>query len=143
MPKPILSDSLFNASDVAEAIVNNVDLGVINTNLALTDISSHFTTQSGWNSYTNHMIHFNGFVFFASYLVHTVGTPSSGEVFMTIDESSYRPASEYRFPATGYEGDNASRVSIQTNGDIKIDDPVNVSSTTYFINLNGWWHTTH
>ena len=46
MPKPVLSDSLFNADDVATAILDEANLQVTNQNLGVTDITSSFVINS-------------------------------------------------------------------------------------------------
>jgi hypothetical protein len=139
MPKPVLSDSLFNADDVATAVLSEANLQIANSNLGVTDISSSFTLNtSTWGHNSEHMYLFNGFVFLSSYLTSS-STPSSNTVIYSISNSDYRPIERYRFPATGYQADSGSSVEIRTDGDIVIKDPTNTGDTTYFVVINGWY----
>lgn len=140
MPKPVLSDSLFNADDVATAVLAEANLQVANSNLGVSDISSHFTLQSGWQTNAENFLFFNGFVFWCGYYYHGGGTPSDPETFITIDTSDYIPASTYVFPTSSYQGDTGSRVLVNTAGDISIQNPTNLSNSTYYIAVNGFWN---
>tara|TARA_R100000278_G_scaffold4613_1_gene7698 strand:+ start:353 stop:781 length:429 start_codon:yes stop_codon:yes gene_type:complete len=139
MPKPVLSDSLFNADDVATAILSEANLQVANSNLGVTDISSSFVLNSNTWSQTNpHMYYFNGFVFVSAYL-STSSTPATNTVIWNISDPSYRPISTYSFPATGYQGDVPSQIEFRISGEVVVKDPVNVSSSTYYNTINGWY----
>ena len=140
MPKPVLSDSLFNADDVATAVLSEANLQVANSSLGVTDISSHFTVQSGFTAQTEHFLFFNGFVFWSGYYIHTGGAPSNPETLITIDNSVYRPQSEWRLPSVGYQADTVSRVVINTNGDIVIWDPIDAGISTFYLVINGYWN---
>lgn len=139
MPKPVLSDSLFNADDVATAVLSEANLQIANSNLGVTDISSHFTLQSGWNAPNEHFLFFNGFVFWSGYYYHS-GTPTDGEVFLTIDNADYRPGTQWRMPSVGNEADTGSQIRINTNGDILIYNPVNTGHTNFHIVTSYFWN---
>jgi len=140
MPKPVLSDSLFNADDVATAVLAEANLQVANSNLGVTDIGSHFTVGAGWAGQYQKFLYFNGFVFWAGYYFHSGGAPSGGETFLTIDNADYRPSVLWRLPAHGYQGDSGSRIEVNTNGDIKIMDPYNVGSATFYLTVSHFWN---
>ena len=140
MPKPVLSDSLFNADDVATAVLSEANLQIANSNLGVTDISSHFTLQSGWTVTAPHFLFFNGFVWWSGFYRHSTGTPSSGSTIITIDNSDYRPQTQWRLPAIGYQADSGSRVEINSNGNIEIHDPLNAGSGTFYIVTSYFWN---
>lgn len=144
MPKPVLSDSLFNADDVATAVLAEANLQVANSSLGVTDISNKFDLNSSdWSHETTakHGFYFNGFVYFTSYFLRS-NVPSSGTVIYTINDSDYYPHAVYYLPATGWQGDSGSRVQVQTNGQIIIKDPYEAVGNGYYIVVNGWWRTT-
>jgi hypothetical protein len=136
MPKPILSDSLFNADDVATAVLAEANLQISNNNLGTTDISDQFTIQTGfiWNN--KHVLFFNGFVFFSGYFTHNSGTPNNQETFVTIDNSDYRPQSHYVCNSIGYQADSSNRIIIAPNGNMQIYDPVNPGISTFHFTIN-------
>lgn len=140
MPKPVLSDSLFNADDVATAVLAEANLQIANSNLGVTDISSHFTLQSGWTVDAEHFLFFNGFVWWSGYYRHSGGTPNNPETFITIDNSDYRPQTEWRLPAIGNQADTGSRIVINSNGDIEINGPSNVGSSTFHLVTSYFWN---
>lgn len=143
MPKPVLSDSLFNANDVADAIINSIDLSVLNVNLAVSDISSSFTYASAFTVNNIHAMHFNGFIFYSAYVIHYGSTPSSGAKIADITNSNYFPSSNYQFPAIGFQGDVGSSAEVNTSGEIIINNPTNVSSSNYYLVLNGFWNVNY
>ncbi len=138
MPKPVLSDSLFNAGDVAEAVLSEASLQITNENLGVTDISSSFSPSSGigWNA--GNFYKFNGFVFI-SVLITKASTPSESEVLATITDSNNRPVSDFYFPVSGYQGDSAERIKFEPGGSIKVQTPVNPSPTSWYVTLNGFY----
>ena len=123
MPKPVLSDSLFNADDVATAVLAEANLQVANSNLGVTDITSGFMSPaSGWALESSNVFTFNSIVFFQLICRHT-GTPGQTETFATIASSNYYPQATSRFPTSSFEGDTAWHVEINTNGELKIREP--------------------
>ena len=141
MPKPVLSDSLFNADDVATAILSEANLQITNQQLGVSDISSSFVNQSGFvdHQHSNRAFHFNGFVFINFNIVHNGGAPSTGETCVSITDSSYHPSSMYSFPTISYQGDYANSFYITTSGEIKISHPGNQGNSDFFMVLNGFY----
>ena len=119
MPKPVLSDSLFNADDVATAVLNEADLQIASSDLGVTDISSSFIRGSNNSSYQNdtQCFLFMGFVFY-SLAGQFSSTPSDGEVFFSINNSNYYPAVQYHGTSITYQGDVVNYIRIKTNGDL-------------------------
>ena len=78
MPKPVLSDSLFNADDVATAILSEANLQVANSDLGVTDITSSFVRDSNWVSSLGNdkCFKFMDFVFYniGAYRASTAGS---------------------------------------------------------------------
>tara|TARA_Y100001938_G_scaffold150097_1_gene239599 strand:- start:1209 stop:1640 length:432 start_codon:yes stop_codon:yes gene_type:complete len=140
MPKPILSDSLFNADDVATAILNKANLQIANNNLAVTDISSSFTLnssifteQQGLQAY-----HFNGFVFINSRF-KADSTPSAGTKIYDI-ASDYTPNGIYSTPAVGIDSDTVGQIQFRdSDSTIKMWDPVNAGDSIFFLCFSGFY----
>ena len=84
MPKPVLSDSLFNADDVATALVNNYNLAVSNQDFAVTEISSNFSLETGWDSLYVKAFAFNGFVFINLECRHVGASPGTMNILQRI-----------------------------------------------------------
>ena len=138
MPKPILSDSLFNADDVATAILDKANLSVANTLFAVTDVTSKFVLDSSFNVwYDNRCFEFNGFVF-CSLSANYTGTPPGLTVVYTMD-SDIRPSQTYRVPQVSYQGDTTDFVEVNPNGNISIPSPTNEGVSTYYIMTNFWY----
>jgi hypothetical protein len=137
MPKPVLSDSLFNAENVAEAIVDNIDLGVLNTNLALTDVTSSFTIESGWTTLaTTRAYKFNGFIFinFGCYY----DSPADGTHIFTMT-SDVTPTNEFVAPSASYQGDTAYYIAFKTDGTIELKLPNNPGSINFHTVVNAFY----
>ena len=146
MPKPVLSDSLFNADDVATAVLAEANLQVTNNDLGVSDITDQFTVNSNWltgGTYPNKLIayHFNGFVFFGLHIYKQNATPTTGEVIVTIDNADYRPGTTFSAPTVSHEGDTAMHVQILTNGDITINYAVNAGGSNFSVLVNCFWRT--
>ena len=144
MAKPVLSDSLFNADDVATAVLAEANLQVTNQDLGVTSHGSSIVTlSSGWSQLTTcNFYSFNGFMFFSFVCEHAGGAPSNGEVFMTINDSDYYPTTQHSCPSISYQGDNAYRISIDTNGQFQVFDPNNPGGSTFFICVNAHYRFT-
>lgn len=140
MPKPVLSDSLFNADDVAEAVLDEANLQITNNQLGVSDISSSFTLQSGFLWTNPHVLFFNGFVFFSGYFKHGGGTPINQETFVTIDHSGYRPSNNFSTNGVGYQADTGNHILIKTNGNIEIHDPTNQGNSDFYFTINCVYH---
>lgn len=145
MPKPVLSDSLFNADDVATAILSLANLQVTNNDLGVTNITNKFTLASGitGDSTNDRAYYFNGFVYIDFGL--TKQSPSNLASFdlMTINDSNYYPDSIYRSNSISYQGDSANTIMFQTNGVVKADTVLvpSGSDPSFRINLNAWYRT--
>ena len=141
MPKPVLSDSLFNADDVATAILAEANLQVTNSELGVTDITSGFTRGSGWSAYAGSdlVVLFNGFVFYNLGASRTT-TPSPNAIVWNIS-SDYRPNTQFRTTFVTHQLDSANFVYITTDGYFKLDSPSvqSGSDSTYRVVLNGWY----
>lgn len=139
MPKPVLSDSLFNADDVATAILSEANLQISNSNLGVTDISSSFSHNSNWSFSGFHAFKFNGFVFIAGQ-ASTSSTPSGNDLTMsTITDSTVRPTSDTAMPTASYEGDTGNFVKVYTTGEVFISAPINVGSGAFYVVFNGFY----
>tara|TARA_Y100001938_G_C7974352_1_gene370968 strand:- start:271 stop:699 length:429 start_codon:yes stop_codon:yes gene_type:complete len=142
MPKPVLSDSLFNANDVATAILDSAELSVTNQDFAVADRSSEFTIDSFWTSalYSN-FYSFNGFMFVNFYVYRSGSGPSHGQVIYSVS-SSFAPNSVYSFNTSSHEGDTAEHIKFTTNGDFEVHNPDNEGSNSYYVVVNGWYRFT-
>tara|TARA_Y100000004_G_scaffold195628_1_gene263169 strand:- start:2022 stop:2453 length:432 start_codon:yes stop_codon:yes gene_type:complete len=138
MPKPILSDSLFNASDVSEAIVDTIDLGVINTNLGVVDRSSIITATTGFAFYYQNVYSFNGFMFVSIYIKHD-GSGVTTEQLGTITDSSFYPRVQAVFPTVSHQGDLAQAINFNTDGTIIVDNPVDAGTAGWWSMINGFY----
>ena len=138
MPKPVLSDSLFNADDVATAILSEANLQISNNALGVTDRRSIFSLDSNFSLAKLRAYSFNGFMFLNWYLYRS-GTPTTGDTLLTITDSSFYPDEQYSLPSMAYEGDTAEHIEVNTNGSILIKSPTNVGSNTWFTVVNGWY----
>lgn len=119
MPKPVLSDSLFNADDVATAIAQNANLSIANENLGVSDVSSNFTIMNqGFVMFINEPIiafKFNGFVFMQWSLVFPDGV-SDGDGIISIDHTSLYPSHPVKAPAISFQGDTVSAIRCTAGG---------------------------
>lgn len=140
MPKPVLSDSLFNADDVATAVLSEANLQVTNQNLGVTDISSKFdlNTSDFSTGGIELFFHFNGFVF-ASFTATASSTPANLANIYTINDSDFYPASNTPMPTVSYLGDTATFILFKTDGNIQIYDPNNSGNATFYITVNGFY----
>lgn len=140
MPKPVLSDSLFNASNVAEAIVDAVDFGVINTNLGVTDVSANFTNTSPYGAWAgNRAFTMNGFVFIALTAYRSSSGASDGDEVFNITDSNLYPSQSYNINSVSHEGDTAERFVIQTSGNIIVKSPYNPGQSAFHVIINAWY----
>lgn len=144
MPKPILSDSLFNADDVAEAILSKANLSITNENLGVSDITSSFVLNSNWNAWmTDKCFIFNGFVF-VTLSAYISGSSSHLSATITniytINNSDYYPAYEANLVTASYQGDTAMSIKATTTGEINVAYPNNVGGDTNFhVVVNGFY----
>jgi len=142
MPKPVLSDSLFNADDVATAILSAANLQIANNQLGVTDISSLVTLASDMNVASSAMqaYHFMGFVFISAGLYHA-GDMSDGDNIATISDSNYYPNQNTVMVTSGDGPDLSNNLLVKTDGNIVISLPVNQAHANYNIRFNGFYRT--
>ena len=144
MPKPVLSDLEYNADDVASAILSNADLAVTNQDFAITDITSSFVKESGFNNWHEEKcILFNGFVFVSlnTYINSGHGSfDTAGMDAYTINNSAYYPDQDYWLSSSSHQQDTSLAVMIKDTGKIFISTPVEVGVDTNFHTvINGWY----
>ena len=141
MPKPILSDSLFNADDVATAIVNEANLQIANSSLQVTDVTDKFTRQTDINPSEDKDVCFKfmGFVFVNLSCMKT-SMPSHGTGLWLMD-SSIIPSQDYHMTSITHQADFAHMIVIGSTGHIVISQPGQFSGTddTFRIVINGWY----
>ena len=136
MPKPVLSDSLFNAGDVATAVLAEANLQVANSDLGVTDKSSIFVVQSGTTSYASKAFAFNGFMFINLYF--NISSPTNPQEMYHISDSDYYPNATCYYPTISYNQDSAQYIEITTSGVVKVVEPYNPSGGWNGV-INGWY----
>lgn len=141
MPRPVLSETTFNADNIATSILQQANLQITNDNLGVTDISGFISGASGVNQYTLEAYAFNGFVFFAVEYRHENSVPSSGETLSSITDSTYHPITNFVAPVLGNGGDQGAFIRAESDGDIKIYAPTG-NSGHWFGTVNMWWRYT-
>jgi len=118
MPKPVLSDSLFNADDVATAVLQQSNLSIANENLGVTDVSSSYSIAgNGFVMFTGENIlafKFNGFVFMQWSIVWP-DTVTDGATIITIDDPNLYSTHHIKAPAISYQGDLVSAIRCAPN----------------------------
>ena len=112
MPKPILSELEYNASDVASAILASADLSVTNQDFGVTDQSDEFTIlNSFYANYPIKAFQFNGFMFMQIGITRTT-SPDSNTAIISIDESDLVPNYNVVCNSISYQGESASEIYI-------------------------------
>tara|TARA_Y100001963_G_scaffold93375_1_gene128542 strand:+ start:1119 stop:1547 length:429 start_codon:yes stop_codon:yes gene_type:complete len=142
MSKPVLSELEYNASDVASAILSKADLSVTNEDLGVTDRSSLFVYQSGWDDQNKVCYSFNGFMFCSFLVKHSDTTPDNPETFCVISDSDFYPTETVYAPTVSYEGDLAFNITFNSDGNIKVHIPVNINNNSFYICVNAWYRYT-
>ena len=141
MPKPILSDSLFNADDVATAILNKANLQVANENLGVIDhTSSIYVLDSNWIfNITPNFFSFNGIMFvnFQCEKNHNNGAVVNGETIFQIIDNDYKPSSTHVMPSASYQGDVAYHIRANTSGEFSLIEPYNAGGSSFWVCCNG------
>ena len=141
MPKPVLSDSLFNADDVASAVLAEANLQIANSDLNVVDITSSFVRDSSWTVLMYQKVFkFMGFVFY-NLGAYKTSFPNSGDAIWSISDSNYHPSQVYHTNTITKHADYANVIEIQTNGNIVIADPGQFSGTdaNFRVVINGWY----
>lgn len=136
MPKPVLSDSLFNADDVVSAVFAEANLQIANNELGVSNKTSIFTIQSGFGTNAFQAYSFNGFMFVSGEVYHTSGTPADGAVIFAINDSTYHPTDTTYAPNIGYQGDSSYYLSFKDNGDVVVTTPNNLSASAWHVVFN-------
>jgi|TARA_A100001015_G_scaffold57707_1_gene63516 hypothetical protein len=140
MPKPILSDSLFNADDVATAILNEANLQIANSNLQVVNRTSLFSPQNGYTVPTDTSsgaYSFNGFMF-VNFRLEKTGSDSTSACFI-ITDSNFYPSVLTTMPTISHEGDRANYVEFDTNGNVNVSIPSDQGGDTFHVIINGWY----
>ena len=140
MPKPILSDSLFNADDVATAILNKANLQIANENLQVVERTSIFSIDGSWSADIG-AYSFMGFMFVHCFCAHS-GTPANNTTILTLSDPAFYPIEDTVFPTISYQSDSASFIIARTSGVFSVIDPNNESNATYHATINGFYRYT-
>lgn len=141
MPKPVLSDSLFNADDVATAVLAEANLQIANSNLGVTDVSSNFVRDSAWSHWNVcGAFKFNGFVFLYLSAYYTGSDVNGNRTVFTINDPNLYPFEDVHFPVIAYQGDSASNIGIQSStGGVVLGSPLNQGSSDFYMTFNGFY----
>jgi hypothetical protein len=143
MPRPVLSETTYNSSDIATAILNQADLSVTNQDLGVIDITNKFTLESGISGDTTNdkAFHFNGFVFMNFNLTAQNITNVTSFDIMTINDSDFYPSTVYRTNSVSFQQDSVNAILIQTNGNIQANSVYVPSGgdASFRININCWY----
>jgi predicted methyltransferase len=143
MPRPVLSETTFNADNIATAILQQANLQITNSQLGVTDITSEFVRQTGWSQQEDsHCYLFNGFVFFYLNAIKE-SVPSNNEVIWIIG-TDYRPEDTYQAPFITYQGDTGNTIYFYSDGNVKISHPISnladsSGQTSFRVVINGWY----
>ena len=137
MPKPILSDSLFNADDVATAVLNEANLQIASNDLGVVDRTSLFVAGTDVTLYNMKAFSFNGFMFIQGRGEDS--SPGHNSTVMTISDANFRPSYQATMPSVAYEGDTMAMLIFQTNGNVDTSYPVNVGNASLFFVVNGFY----
>ena len=142
MPKPVLSDSLFNADDVATAILSEANLQVANSSLGVTDVSDKFTWSkffTGATYQTGHAFKFLNFIIFNYRGSETFSSLGSYDIIGTMD-ASVRPSKTMDFINHSHQGEGANAILLNPNGNIRLDTPFDNGDASYRITLAGIYY---
>tara|TARA_R100000808_G_C2151205_1_gene160149 strand:+ start:1084 stop:1506 length:423 start_codon:yes stop_codon:yes gene_type:complete len=139
MPKPILSDSLFNADDVATAILNKANLQITNNLFGVTHLTNLFSPVSGVSIYIQHGFAFNGFMFCQCRGAKS-SIPSTGSKILDID-SNYTPNMDQIFPTVAFQGDLANYLMFTDDSEVIVHNPKNEGDGEWYFALNGFYRT--
>ena len=143
MPKPVLSDSLFNADDVATAVLQEANLQVTNSDLGVVDRTSLFIKTSDIDTFTNVKAYsFNGFMFLQAILIKDNSSPAQHTDLAYINDSDFYPLYEVKFSTTSYQGDSTYNGYITTGGKIRVEGPSNEGDVHWRGVFNCWYRFT-
>lgn len=127
-----------DADTLSDLVDDAPTADVLTLDLSVTDRSSKFSIEAGWNGSIN-AHSFQSLMFFNAIMYHSGGSPNHTETVIQINDSDFYPDTEYGFPTQGFQGDTSHYLTFLTTGEIKIYDPENVGSSTYYLNVNGYY----
>lgn len=139
MPKPVLSDSLFNADNVATAVLAEANLSVTNQDFGVTEITDLLTPVSTINVDLEKAYSFNGFIFL--YVVGNGTQPSTAGKIFDINPS-YTPNDNYSFPTISYQSDSAQHIQFKTDDTVVVHHSNNLGTSNWYFAINGWYRYT-
>lgn len=142
MPKPVLSDSLFNADDVATAVLGEANLSITNSTFGITDVTSSFAMENNCLAWAEDLcLKFQNIVFVNLSAILTFDPSTPDQKVYSITDSNLRPSDVvYLQSAYTYEGENATYYEIATNGDINIHRADNQGDTNFRFLMNNWYY---
>lgn len=138
MPKPVLSDSLFNADDVATAVLAEANLQIANSDLGVVDRAGLFSYGTGFLN-NNHPIRAYSLIGFMFVNIHCYlpnATPSNNAVVITCSDSNFYSTATQSAVTLGYELDSGYSLNILTNGNITIEVPTNRGGSNFLVVAN-------
>ena len=143
MPKPVLSDSLFNADDVATAVLSEANLQIASSSLGVTDVTDKFDLYLSTHSEdtaAKKCYEFMGFVFVN---LRPVVSGASGNVALyQINDSNYYPDAHYYSNSISYQQDSVNAIIINPSTGIITGDSAHIpsgSDTNFRFNINMWY----
>ena len=140
MPRPVLSETTYNSDNIATSILQQANLQITNENLGVTDVGSNFVKSSAWTSWNAiGAFRFNGFVFVYLNAYYTGSDLNNDRTIYTINDSDLYPHEDTTFPTASYQGDTATNVTIQTNGNVLLGSPYNQHSSEFYMTINGFY----
>lgn len=142
MPKPVLSDSLFNADDVATAVIGEANLQIANSSLGVTDVSNKITWSkffTGTFFQTNHVYKFLNFIIFNYRGSETFSTLGGYDTIGVLD-SDIRPHKDMFFFSFSHEGEGQNAIIFEAGGNIKLDTPFDPGDSAYRMTLSGIYY---
>lgn len=143
MPKPVLSDSLFNADDVATAILAEANLQVTNSDLGVNDRSSKVTFISGLDDLVFGAYSFNGFFFIHFHCkIPDASPPNNAYKICEINDADFYPITTFNFPTVSYQGDTGLSFRFESNGEGKIISFSNPGASSFHLTINGFFRYT-
>jgi hypothetical protein len=141
MPKPVLSDSLFNADDVATAVLAEANLQITNSQLGITNLTSVLQYQNNfemaWSNIGDPVCYaFNGFIFLNGY-VKSSNYGASPTNILYINNSSFHPSEKIVSSTISRGGDHAFMIFLDTDGYLKGNNLTDEDSdNTIFLAFN-------
>ena len=135
----LLPQAQSDASTIASLVSSAPTADVLNLDLGVFDITSHFQPVSGVALHSFSAYLFHKFVFLAVEFESTNDPGAGTSDLANILASSLYPATATPFPVIGYQGDTAEFVRIETTGGIKLFHATNLSHTSWIATINGFY----